>query len=101
MRALWPITIVAEDGAVDGDGDGDGLGVGLAVADGDGEGDGVAPYEGARMPEPAAAPINPATTATRRQAPADTSGVSHAPPPPRWQVGKLPEFPPENAAQRE
>ncbi len=92
---------MAEDGAGDGVGVGDGLGVALAVADGDGDGDGVAPYEGARMPEAAAALINPATTATRRQPPADTSGVSHALQPPRWQVGKLPEFPRENAAQRE
>ena len=85
--------IVAELGAGDGDGEGDGLGVGVAVAEGDGVGVGVAlgaAYDGARMPEPAAAAINPVATATRRQAPVDTSGVSHAEHGQRWRLHELP-----------
>ena len=85
--------IVAELGAGDGDGDGDGLGVGLAVAEGDGVGVGVAlgaAYDGARTPEPAAAAINPVTTANRCQAPVDTSGVSHEREGARCRLDELP-----------
>ena len=86
--------IVAEDGAVCvGVGDGVGVGVGVALADGVGEGDGVVvAKDGARTPEPAVAAIMPVTTAMRRQAPADTPGVSHAQPGSRCKLANLPEI---------